>query len=100
MTLLKFLKDKRHLLLYSFLSVALLAAVFVGISFGLRAHASAQALEDVYTQRILETQEQLQAIAMKLDKAPVSQDNEVLCELLTGISKQADGVVTNLAALP
>lgn len=96
----KFLKDKRHVILYSFLSVALLAAVFLGISFGLRANASAQALEDVYTQRILETQEQLQAIALKLDKIPVSKDSEVLCELLTGISKQADGVVTNLAALP
>lgn len=96
----KFFESKRHVILYSCLSVALLAAVFLGISFGLRAQASAQALEDVYTQRILETQEQLQAIALKLEKVPVSTDNKVLCELLTGISKQADGVVTNLSALP
>ncbi|MEA5015398.1 MAG: germination protein YpeB [Candidatus Limiplasma sp.] len=96
----KFFQSKRHVILYSFLSVALLAAVFLGVSFGLRAHASAQALEDVYTQRILETQEQLQAIALKLEKVPVSSDSQVLCELLTGISKQGDGVVTNLSALP
>ncbi len=94
------MKSKHHIILYSCLAVALIVASFLAISSFLQAKASAQALEDVYTQRLLETQEHLQAIALKLNKMPVASDDRTLCELLTGISKQADGVVSNLSALP
>jgi len=96
----KILKDKKQLIIYSFLSVALIVAVFLAISYGTQAKASSQALEDTYTQRVLETQEYLQSICIKLEKIPVSTDRRSQCDLLTGISRQADCVVTSLSALP
>ncbi len=94
------MKNKHHIIIYSFLGVALLVAVFLGISYGMQAQASAQALEDSYTQRVLETQEHLQAIQVKLEKVPAVSDSRTLCELLTGISRQADSIVTSLSVLP
>lgn len=94
------MKTKHHVILYSFLSLALVVAIFLGLSYGLKAEASSQALEDAYTQRVLETQEHLQAIALKLEKVSIATDGRTLCDLLTGISKQADSVMTNLSSLP
>lgn len=94
------IKSKHHIILYSFLSLALVVAVFLGLSYGLQAQASSRALEDAYTQRMLETQELLQSIGIKLEKVTVSTDPRSQCDLLTGISKQADGVMTNLSSLP
>ncbi len=91
---------KHHIILYTFLSLALLIAIFLTLTYGVEAQRSAQALEDSYAQRVLETQEHLQAIGLKLRKAPVATDVENQVELLTGISRQADGVVSGLAALP
>ncbi len=94
------MKGKHHIILYSFLSLALIVAVFLVFSYGTQAEASAQALEDTYAQRMLETQEHLQSISVKLEKIPVSTDQRMLCDLLTTISRQADSAVTGLSALP
>lgn len=94
------MQTKHHIILYTFLSLALIVAVFLGFDYGLKAEEAAQVLEDSYVQRVLETQEHLQAIGVKLGKAPVASDARTQVELLTGISRQADGVVTELSALP
>jgi germination protein YpeB len=94
------MKGKHHIILYSFLGVALVVASVLAITNGMRASASAQALESGYTQRMLEAQEHLQAIGVKLDKIPISTDRPSQCDLLTGVSRQADNVVNSLSALP
>lgn len=91
---------KHHIILYTFLSIAVLLSVFLALSYGIRAQRSAQALEDAYAQRVLETQEHLQAIGLKLAKTPVAADAHTQVELLTGVCRQADGVVSGLGALP
>ena len=91
---------KHHILLYTFLGVAVLISIFLTLDYGNRAQRSAQALEDAYAQRMLETQEHLQAIGLKLGKAPVATDARTQVELLAGISRQADNVVSGLSALP
>ena len=91
---------KHHILLYTFLSVAVLLSIYLVLDYGIQAQRSAQALEDAYAQRVLETQEQLQAIGLKLGKAPVAADARTQVELLAGISRQADSVVSGLSALP
>lgn len=91
---------KHHILLYTFLSVAVLLSISLALDYGIRAQRSAQALEDAYAQRVLETQEHLQAIGLKLGKAPVAADARTQVELLAGISRQADSVVSGLSALP
>ena len=94
------MQTKHHIILYTFLSLALVVAIFLGFDYGIRAEETSQILEDGYIQRVLETQEHLQAIGIKLGKAPIAGDSRTQVELLTGISKQADGVVTGLSALP
>ena len=91
---------KHHILLYTFLSVAVLLSICLVLDYGIQAQRSAQALEDAYAQRVLETQEHLQAIGLKLGKAPVAADARTQVELLAGISRQADSVVSGLSALP
>ena len=91
---------KHHILLYTFLGVAVLISIFLTLDYGNRAQRSAQALEDAYAHRVLETQEHLQAIGLKLGKAPVATDARTQVELLAGISRQADNVVSGLSALP
>ena len=56
---------KHHILLYTFLGVAVLISIFLTLDYGNRAQRSAQALEDAYAQRVLETQEHLQAIGLE-----------------------------------
>lgn len=94
------MKKKLHIFVYTFLGIALAVAVFVAVDADVRARRSAQALEDDYTQRLLEAQEHLQAIAIKLNKAPVAGAARTRLELLTGVSRQADGVAADLSALP
>ena len=94
------MRTKHHVMLYTFLSLALLTAVFVALSASLEARRVARTLEDSYAQRVLEAQEHLQAIGLKLAKAPVAAGVETQVELLCGVSRQADGVVGGLSALP
>ena len=94
------MKPKHHVILYTFLSFAVLIAIFLAADYGLRAERSAQALEDSYTQHMLEAQEHLQSISLKLSKAPAAGNARTQVELLAGVSRQADGVVSDLTALP
>ena len=94
------MKPKHHIILYTCLGFAVIIAVFLAADYGLRAERSAQALEDSYTQRMLEAQEHLQAISLKLSKAPAAGNSRTQVELLAGVSRQADGVVSDLTALP
>ena len=91
---------KHHIILYSLLGVTVLTAALFGADATLRANAANQALRDTYERHLLETQEQLQAIAIQLAKAQVAQDVQTRVELLSNVSRQADGVVGGLAALP
>lgn len=94
------MKNKVHIILYVVLVAALVAAIIWGVSMQRSNAETMRVLEDGYTQRVLETQEHLQAIGIKLGKAPVADDPRTQVDLLTGISKQADDVVSSLASLP
>lgn len=94
------MKAKHHLILYTFLGLAVVISVLLTADYALREQRSAQALEDRYTQHLMEAQEQLQSIAVKLAKAPAAAGVRTQVELLAGVSRQADGVVSDLTALP
>ncbi len=94
------MKRKHHIILYSLLGLTVLTAALFGVESTLRASAAEQALEDTYMRHVLETQEQLQAISIQLAKAQVASDVRMRVELLSAVSRQADGVAGGLTALP
>lgn len=94
------MKRKHHLILYSFLSFSLILSLAVAFLYSYKAQKNAQMLESTYTQRLLEAQEHLQAVGAKLGKTAASGGVRVQVELLSGISRQADNVVSDLTALP
>lgn len=91
---------KRSTILMGILGVALALAVVFGISRSTLAGRMTRRLESSYTQRLMESQEHLQAISLKLSKSPLAADARLQVELLVGVSRQADGVVSGLSALP
>lgn len=91
---------KKHIWIYAVMGVALAAAVLVAADRWAVAQQNEALLQDAFTQRALEGQEHLQAIALKMDKLGVTDDIATRVELLAGISRQADQAVSALAALP
>lgn len=91
---------KRNGILAAVLGLCLVAAVAYGINRSQLAGRMTQRVESSYTQRLLESQEHLQAISLKLGKSPLAADARLQVELLVGVSRQADGVVSGLSALP
>ena len=94
------MKRKHHIILYSLLGLTVLTAALFGVESTIRANAARQALEDTYVRHVLETQEQLQAISTRLSKAQIAADTRMQVEMLSAVSRQADGVVGGLTALP
>lgn len=91
---------KHHILLYGALGLALLTAVITAYDRHTAAVQSRLYLEDTYTQKRLEAQENLQSMALKLGKAPVVSDMRSYVELLSGVSRQAASAADALASLP
>jgi len=91
---------KRSAILMGILGVCLAAAVIFGVNRSTVAGRMTRRLESSYTQRLMESQEHLQAISLKLGKSPLAADARLQVELLVGVSRQADGVVSGLSALP
>lgn len=91
---------KHNGILAAVLGLCLVAAVAYGINRSQLAGRMTQRVESSYTQRLLESQEHLQAISLKLGKSPLAADARLQVELLVGVSRQADGVVSGLSALP
>lgn len=94
------MKGKHHAILYTFLGIAAVIAVLTAGASILRAEHAEQTLEDGYAQRLLQAQEHLQSISLKLGKTPAAGNPRTQVELLSGVSRQADGVVSDLTALP
>lgn len=94
------MEKKHHIILYALLGLTVLTAALFGADATLRMNAARRTLESTYQRHLLETQEQLQAISTQLAKAPVAQDARTRVELLSSVSRQADGVVGGLTALP
>jgi len=94
------MKTKHHIILYTLLGLTVLTAALFGVDATIRASNARQALEDTYIRHMLETQEQLQAISTQLAKAQIASDVRTRVELLSTVSRQADGVVGGLTALP
>lgn len=92
------MKPKHYLVLG--LGLALAVTGLLAVNYGVKAQRSAQALEDTYAYHLSETQEYLQSIVLKLAKTPLASDADMQVDLLSGISRQADGVVGGLSALP
>lgn len=91
---------KHHILLYGALGLALLVALITAYDRYTAAEQSRLYLEDSYTQRRLEAQENLQSMALKLGKAPVVSDMRSYVEILSGVSRQAASAADALSALP
>lgn len=94
------MKRKHHLLLYGALAAALLVAVITAYDRHTAAQQSRLILEDHFTRQLMETQEHLQSISIKLSKAPVTADAAACVELLSGVSRQASEAASALSALP
>ena len=94
------MKKKHHLILYTLLGLTVLTAALFGADASVRAANARQTLADTYARHMLETQEQLQAISTQLSKMQVAQNVRTRVELLSAVSRQADGVVGGLTALP
>ena len=94
------MKRKHHLLLYGALAAALLVAVITAYDRHTSAQQSRLILEDHFTRQLMETQEHLQSISIKLSKAPVTADAAACVELLSGVSRQASEAASALSALP
>lgn len=94
------MKPKLHAILYTFLGLALAVTLLIALDQGVSAQAAQQALEDTFTQRVLEAQEHLQAIQTKLSKAPVIRQRQEQARLLMEISTQAGETAAALSALP
>ena len=92
------MKPKHYLALG--LGLALSVTGLLAVNYGVKAQRSAQAREDTYAYHLSETQEYLQSIVLKLAKTPLASDTDMQVDLLSGISRQADGVVGGLSALP
>lgn len=83
------------------LCVALLAgAAAWGYAAQQDADESQQMLQALAQQRWAEAQEHLSAITVKLSKLPAAASLPTQVELLAGVSRQADGAVISLSALP
>lgn len=91
---------KSSWILAAVLGVCLFASLAFAVERSAAADRAARRLEGDYTQRLMESQEHLQAVAVKLGKSPLAMDAALQVELLAGISRQADGVVSGLSALP
>ena len=94
------MNKKHHIILYTLLGLTVLTAALFGVEASIRASRSEQALQDTYIRHMLETQEQLQAIATQLSKMQIAADGRTQVHLLSNVSRQADGVVGGLTALP
>lgn len=91
---------KRSRIITGALGICLVAALIFGLNRSMAADRMSKRLEAGYTQRLMESQEHLQALSLKLGKSPLAADARLQVELLTGISRQAEGVVSGLSALP
>ncbi len=91
---------KRNGIIMGVLGVCLAAALIFGLNRSMAASRIARRLEAGYTQRLMESQEHLQAMSLKLGKSPLAADARLQVELLVGVSRQAEGVVNGLSALP
>lgn len=94
------MKNKKYWILSTVLALAAAASLIAAFAFYTDAQQSRQTLEDAYTRHLMETQENLQSISLKLSKAPVAAGAAAQVELLSGVSRQADGVVSALTSLP
>ena len=94
------MEKKHHIILYTLLTLTVITAAVFGADASIRANAARRTLQDSYQRHLLETQEQLQAISTQLAKVQVAQNVRTTVELLSLVSRQADGVVGGLTALP
>ena len=94
------MQKKHHTLLYTFLSLALVAAIGTAVYQGQRAARATRALEDVYYSAVLESIRQLQGMAVKMNKLLVSGTPQTGVTLLSDLSRQAWEVQNNLTILP
>ncbi len=94
------MEKKHHIILYTLLGLTVLTAAVFGMDAVMREKNVRRQMEDTYNRHVLETQEQLQAISTQLAKTQVASDVRTRVELLSLASRQADGVVGGLTALP
>ncbi len=94
------MQKKHHMLLYTFLSVALVAAIGTAIYQGQRAAKTSRVLEDVYYSAVLQSVSQLQSMEVKMNKLLVSSSPQTGVDLLSDLSRQAFDVQSNLTVLP
>ncbi len=94
------MQKKHHFLIYTFLTVALVAAIGTAVYQGQRAAKTSRALEDLYYSAVLQSITQLQSMEVKMNKLLVSGSPQTGVNLLSDLSRQAWEVQSNLTLLP
>ena len=94
------MQKKHHMIMYTFLSLALVAAIGTAVYQGQKAARIANTLEDVYYSAVLDTISQLQSMEIKMNKLLVSGTPQTGVDLLSDLSRQAWEVQNNLTVLP
>lgn len=94
------MQKKHHMILYTFFSLALVAAIGTAVYQGQRAARVSRTLEDVYYSAVLESISQLQSMEVKMNKLLVSGTPQTGVTLLSDLSRQAWEVQNNLTILP
>jgi len=94
------MQKKHHMMIYTFLSIALVAAIGTAVYQGQRAAKTSRVLEDVYYSAVLQSISQLQSMEVKMNKLLVSSSPQTGVELLSDLSRQSWEVQSNLTVLP
>ena len=94
------MKRKHVYLLFGALAAALVVATLAAWDGALEARQSRLYLEDQFSKRLMEAQEHLRSIELKLSKTPVAADAATCVELLSGASRQAAEAASALSSLP
>lgn len=91
---------KHSFILYGLLGITALGVAIFGANASIRLASAQRTLAAAHTRHLLETREQLQAISTQLGKMQIAHDARTRVELLSAVSRQAEGVVGGLTALP
>ncbi|MBE5778371.1 MAG: hypothetical protein E7331_03450 [Clostridiales bacterium] len=94
------MKKRTHSILYSLLGLGVMVTLFFALYHASEAVRAKDALEINYTQRLMESRENLSAISLGLGKLPAAGENHTIIQLLSGAGVRAEGLVGDLSSLP
>lgn len=94
------MQKKYHVLCYSLLTLALVAALFFGVRAERRNQTYARLMDETYEGTLLSAMMQMEEMRLNIDKALVSGDRSQNAVLLSRIGSDAAAVHSQLSSLP